>query len=351
MNGSFNTAGNWSPAAVPTAVATFATSNVTSITTGLNTAVGEFLFNTGASAFSFSQNSGGFAFNGAGIVNNSGVTQTYDNTASSLGLIFQNSASASAGNSNVIITNENTITFQNSSTGGSATITNGSAANTGTITFLANSTGGNAAFINNAGSTIDFSQSTGPNANNQLSAGSIAGAGIFSLGANTLTVGSDNTSTTVSGVIADGGAGGGTGGSLVKTGTGTLTLTGMNTYTGTTTIMQGVLLLNGSLHMSDTTVAGGTLAGFGTVQNLTVNSGATVAPGMVDEICDLERLQQCDLQCGFDFTVNINSAGQHDFLNVGGTATINGGTVIANALGGTGITTASTFIILGATKR
>src|SRR4029077_18247249 len=241
--------------------------------------------------------------------------------------------------------------FQNSSTGGSATITNGSAANTGTITFLANSTGGNAAFINNnAGSTIDFSQSTGPNANNQLSAGSIAGAGTFSLGANTLTVGCDNTSTTVSGVIADGGAGGGTGGSLVKTGTGTLTLTGMNTYTGTTTIMQGVLLLNGSLHMSDTTVAGGTLAGFGTVQNLTVNSGATVAPGMVTKFVTLNVFNNATFNAGSTFTVNINSAGQHDFLNVGGTATINGGTVIANALGGTGITTASTFIILGATN-
>ena len=163
-----------------------------------------------------------------------------------------------------------------------------------------------------------------------------------------MTVGSDNTSTTVSGVIADGGAGGGTGGSLVKTGTGTLTLTGMNTYTGTTTIMQGVLLLNGSLHMSDTTVAGGTLAGFGTVQNLTVNSGATVAPGLATNFVTLNVFNNATFNPGSTFTVNINSAGRHDFLNVGGTATINGGTV--QVLGGTGITGTSTFIILGATS-
>ena len=255
-SGTFTNPGDWNGNTVPTGTATFNTSQVNNITmSGGGTTIGEFLFNSGASAFTFSGQTG-VLFNGAGIVNNSNNTQTYNNGVANI-LFFSNTASA--GNSpSVNITNQGTIQFNMQSTGGSATITNGSGTNSGTITFSGTSTGGNAAFTNNtAGSTIDFSQSTGPNANKQLSAGSIAGAGTFSLGANTLTVGSDNTSTTVSGVIADGGAGGGTGGSLVKTGTGTLTLTGMNTYTGTTTIMQGVLLLNGSLHMSDTTVAGG----------------------------------------------------------------------------------------------
>jgi autotransporter-associated beta strand protein len=68
---------------------------------------------------------------------------------------------------------------------------------------------------------------------------SLSGAGNLVLagsdGTNvTLTVGSDNTSTTFSGTIS------GTG-SLVKTGSGTLTLSGTNTYTGSTTVTGGAI--------------------------------------------------------------------------------------------------------------
>ena len=56
-----------------------------------------------------------------------------------------------------------------------------------------------------------------------------------------LLVGGNNLSTTVSGVIQDGG--GGTLGSLTKVGTGTLTLTGNNIYMGGTTISAGTLQL------------------------------------------------------------------------------------------------------------
>jgi hypothetical protein len=48
------------------------------------------------------------------------------------------------------------------------------------------------------------------------------GAGRFRLGSKTLTGGSNNLSTSVSGSIGDGGASGGTGGSLVKAGAGNL---------------------------------------------------------------------------------------------------------------------------------
>jgi hypothetical protein len=59
--------------------------------------------------------------------------------------------------------------------------------------------------------------------------GSIEGAGSYLLGSKALTVGPNNLSTEVSGIIADGGSNGGTGGALIKVGTGTLTLTGLNT--------------------------------------------------------------------------------------------------------------------------
>ena len=75
-------------------------------------------------------------------------------------------------------------------------------------------------------------------------AGSIAGSGLYYIGGgNTLTVGSNNLSTTVSGVIADNNPCGCTtgSGSLVKVGSGELTLSGINTYTGTTAVSGGFL--------------------------------------------------------------------------------------------------------------
>ena len=48
-------------------------------------------------------------------------------------------------------------------------------------------------------------------------------------------------------MLADGGSGGYTGASLVKVGTGTLTLSGVNTYTGATTVDGGTLAVNGSI--------------------------------------------------------------------------------------------------------
>ena len=72
----------------------------------------------------------------------------------------------------------------------------------------------------------------------------VVGSGI-NLGANALTLGTANNSA-YGGLIADGGIGGGTGGSLVKQGSGTLLLYGGNTYTGGTTVNAGTLAGNGT---------------------------------------------------------------------------------------------------------
>ena len=146
------------------------------------------------------------------------------------------------------------MNFRNTSTAGNATITN----NAGTMYFLDNSTAGNAAITNNSGALVDFSPSTGPAGDNKLTAGSIAGAGLFLLGANELTVGGNNLSTDVSGVIS------GTG-SLVKVGTGTLTLSG-NANLGGTTIDGGTLAVNGgTLNASNTIILGSTAGSSGTL--------------------------------------------------------------------------------------
>lgn len=74
-----------------------------------------------------------------------------------------------------------------------------------------------------------------------FSCGSLSGTGtVNSSVAATLTVGTNNNATTFSGVIGSGAV------SLVKQGTGKLTVTGSNTYTGSTRIEAGVLEVTGS---------------------------------------------------------------------------------------------------------
>ena len=243
----FNTAANWSPATVPTGgTAFFGTSNQTALTFSLDTLADGWTFNSGASAYTFTNNHA-LVFDGAGIVINGGSATITNDDA-----VFFNGASSTAGNAtinnvsfgtlnfnfnstagNATITNTNNVFFESASTAGNATITN-----THNVFFSGASTGGNAAITNvSSGAVVDFSGSIGPADNHKLTAGSIAGAGSFLLGRNELTVGGNDMSTDVSGVIS------GLGGSLVKVGTGTLTLSGPNTYTGGTTINAGTLQL------------------------------------------------------------------------------------------------------------
>jgi hypothetical protein len=63
-SGDFNTAANWTPAAVPTGTAFFGTSGVTALSFSAATTLGGWTFNAGASAYSFTV--GGLLFAGAG---------------------------------------------------------------------------------------------------------------------------------------------------------------------------------------------------------------------------------------------------------------------------------------------
>ena len=270
----------------------------------------------------------------ANITNNAGGTTEFTAATTAANAVITNNAggflqfgdsgigfsTATAGNS--IITNNGTTSFNAFTTAGSAVITTNSGGN---VFFFDRSTGGNARFITNAGGTFDMSGLT----SGSMTAGSIEGAGNYILGSNTLTVGSNNLSTTVSGVIS------GPGGSLTKVGTGTLTLTNIETYTGVTTVNAGTLVVNGSTASSATTVDGsGTLSGTGTVGDTGVLPGGTLAPGPLNGIGTLTVAGGLAFTAASTYKIQVNSTSS-SLTNVTGTANLGTATVNVNYLSST----------------
>ena len=128
-------------------------------------------------------------------------------------------------------------------------------------------------------------------------------------------------------MLADGGSGGYTGASLVKVGTGRLTLSGVNTYTGATTVDGGTLAVNGSILSSSgvTVNAGGTLGGNGIVGNTLINGG-TLSPG--NSIGLLTVQGSLAFTAAASYMVEL-SPSDADRVNVTGAATLGGATVRA----------------------
>ncbi|WP_240544118.1 autotransporter outer membrane beta-barrel domain-containing protein [Bradyrhizobium canariense] len=394
----YNTAANWAPATVPVGTALFGSSNTTALTLSADTTVGGWTFSPGASNYvldnhNFLQT---LTFSGAGIsvqggsatITNSGFRSSiaFNGSSSAGGATITNTAngitigfndSSTAGSATITNSFSSTISFANSSTAGSAAITNGGGfdfldastagsatiinnnglqfadtstggsatiINNGSLEFANFATGGNAAITNGASSVTDFSDSTGPNNDHKLSAGSINGAGLFSLGQNELTVGGNNLSTNVTGVIADGGAVGGTGASLVKVGTGTMTLSAINTYTGATTVNGGTLAVNGDITSASGVIvnAGGTLGGIGTVGNTNVNGG-TLAPG--NSIGTLTVSGSLTMTAASTYLVQISGASS-DMTVVTGIANL-AGKVTVDPLARISATTTYTIMIAG----
>jgi autotransporter-associated beta strand protein len=244
-----------------TAVSATIANNSFGVTTFRNTASAgsATIANTGSGAVATALTQGNVTFPGVFTVtppslvaafeqpnNNAGVTQFTDQSTAANATIANN-----LGGVTVFGLPGGTDT----ASAGSAVITNNAA---GATFFFANTTASGATLINNASGIVDISGLTAAG----TSIGSLSGAGTTFLGSKTLTLGNLNGNDTISGVIADGGLSGGTGGSLVKVGTGTLTLSGLNTYTGLTTVSAGTLALLG----------GGSIAASSDV-NLNANTG------------------------------------------------------------------------------
>jgi fibronectin-binding autotransporter adhesin len=228
-------------------------------------------------------------------------TATISNKDSGV-LDFNNRSSAD--NATIVNSSLFGMAFLNRSTAGNAFITTN---NNSATFFFDRSDGGTARFETEGGSIVDFSGSRGANNDGLINAGSIAGAGNYYIGdGNTLSVGGNDRSTTVSGIIADScGCSPGDIGALEKVGAGTLTLSGANTYSGGTTLTGGIVQ-----------VTNASSVGAGAV---TLNGGTFQADGL------------SDLTFGNNFKINT-AGGTID--NNGTTLTIAG--VISNGNGNTG---------------
>lgn len=99
-------------------------------------------------------------------------------------------------------------------------------------------------------------------------------------------------------------------------------------FAGTTDIVGGVLRVNGSLGGTTTISGTGRLQGNGTLTDLIVDNGGTVAPG---NSIGTTNVVNAIFNPGSVYEVEVNAAGQSDLIDATGTATLNGGTVRAIA--------------------
>ncbi|MDX6765216.1 MAG: autotransporter-associated beta strand repeat-containing protein [Candidatus Methylacidiphilales bacterium] len=279
--------------------------------------------NTTAASNNFVQFTGGSLRFGSGVTTDYSQRIRYSNSTVSLdtngnnvtfanGIDYTNTAGLSKSGGG-------TLTINGTSTYGGATSITGGTLALGSAGSLTSTT----ALTNNA--AFDVSAINGPS----TTIGSLAGNGTTNLGAKNLIVGGNNGSTTFSGAIN------GTGGSLTKNGTGTMTLSGTNGYTGSTSVNGGTLLISstGSINStsgitvnaggtfrynSSTALAagltnnGGSIAGSGNLGSLVLAGNGSIDPGNSPGIMTAAGTNPTG---GLDYNFEFTAAGAPDWSN------------------------------------
>ncbi|MGA2230751.1 MAG: autotransporter-associated beta strand repeat-containing protein [Tepidisphaeraceae bacterium] len=207
--------------------------------------------------------------------------------------------------------------------GGNSTFSGGATVNAGTLQLLFPTALGATSAPLSVSGTLDLN-SFSP------AVGSLSGSGIVENNASsttaTLTVGSANISTSYTGVLIS--AAGAL--SLIKTGTGTLTLTGANSYSGGTTLSAGELSVS-----SDSNLGGPTTA-------VTFNGGVMQVTGTGLTSLNTHSVNWSAFNGGFDiassantFTVGATLLGSGSFTKLGaGTLNL---TAVNSYTGGTNV--------------
>ncbi|WP_377297883.1 autotransporter domain-containing protein [Rhizobium sp. SGZ-381] len=116
-------------------------------------------------------------------------------------------------------------------------------------------------------------------------------------------------------------------GTFEKAGSGKLIVTGANTYTGSTLVSGGTLSINGSLTSAVTVGNGATLGGSGSTGGISLLSGATLAPG--NSIGTLTVNGNASFANGSTYAVEVDSLGASDRLAASGAVTIGNGVTLA----------------------
>jgi fibronectin-binding autotransporter adhesin len=203
------------------------------------------------------------------------------NGAEGAGVLFFDSSSADRGifhisGGTVNGAGNGDVEFVNTSTAGRGTFFAEAGINGGegaTVFFLDDSTGGSANITVSGDGNIDLSLHNPPG----VTIGALQGDGVVFLGSTALTL-NNRSNLVFTGVLKDGGFGGGSHGKLVKSGRGQLDLSAASTYTGGTTVSAGTLLIDNNTGSGTgagaVQVTSGTLGGTGIIAGpVTVGAG------------------------------------------------------------------------------
>lgn len=290
---------------------------------------------------------GTFTAIGGSTMGEQGAFILFDNTATADHATFTINGGMGAGLS------WTALLFIDNTTAANANITaNGGVGGSegGLISFQNKSKGGKANISLSGNAEVDISTHNAPG----VTIGSLAGQGSVLLGANTLTIGSNNQSTIFSGVIQDSGG-------LTKTGTGTLTLTGANTYSGNTTVSAGVLVAsnrNGSATgTGSVNVQTGTLGGKGIISGaVTVGTGsgrgAIVAPSITSNQPAILTFQNTlTFKADSTYTYKLDTRnGRADQVRANGITIESGAQFDFNAVANKRLTTGTVFTAISNTS-
>ena len=246
-----------------------------------------------------------FTTTGSSTLSLNALATTFSGTISGTGGKFISNASGGT----ITLTGSNT--YSGGTTINYGTLATGNAAALGT---------GAVSLTNNSGALLQL--------NTALNVSSIAGGGSsggnIALGSYTLTTG-DSTSTSYGGVIS------GTG-SVIKAGSGTLTLSGTNSYSGTTNVSAGTLAVSG--YLSDSTA-------------VNVSSGASYNVSSSDTVASITGAGTINLGTGYTLTSGGGGSTTFSGVIAGAGGLTKGGASTTLTLTGTNTYSGTTTVSAG----